>query len=206
MRAKINLTKFTFIWLVLCILAIFSASSLLALPYGAGSYGTCTFDTCGISITSSGTVSLGVIPAAGGVYTTASDSVNVTTGSSTGYTLRLSDTDTNTSLASGLNTIPASSGIPVSPVNLPINSWGYRVDGQHGFDAGPTVAQSNVSSSSYVFAGVPASNQTSHIIKTTSVAADPSDTTLVWYGVYIDTSKPNGTYSNQVVYTAVTNN
>ena len=116
------------------------------------------------------------------------------------------DADTTTHLVSGGNSVATSSGTQASPVNLAVNTWGYRVDSLSGFGAGPTTAQTNQPTSSYSFAGIPASDQTAHTLKTTSAPADPAETTAVWYGVRIDTTKPSGTYTDLVTYTAVTNN
>jgi hypothetical protein len=129
----------------------------------------------------------------------------VSTDATTGYTLTFLDSDTNTSLVSGGNSIAASSGTPASPITLALNTWGYRVDGQAGFGAGPTSAQNSDPSELYSFAGIPASDQTAHTLKTTSSAANPPEITDVWFGVRLDTAKPNGTYTDQVTYTAVTN-
>lgn len=176
-----------------------------ALPYGSGDYGACTYDTCGITLTTDGTVTLPVTPTTSGVNTTVSDTAEVSTDATTGYTLTLSDSDTDTDLISGVSTIAAASGTQASPATLALNTWGYRVDGLAGFGTGPTSAQTSDSSALYTFAGLPASNQTVHTIKTTSQAANPPDTTDVWYGVRVDTTKPNGTYTGTVTYTAVTN-
>lgn len=186
--------------------ALYSVTILSALPYGAGTYGTCTYSTCGISITTSGTVSLPVTPSSSGVNTTAEDEVSVTTDASTGYTLTFLDSDTDTDLDSASDAITASSGTQASPVTLSLNTWGYRIDGLSGFGAGPTSAQNSDSGALYTFAGVPASDQTAHTLKTTTAAANPADVTSVWYGVRIDTNIDSGTYTGQVTYTAVTNN
>lgn len=186
-------------------LAGVSSELLGALPYGSGSYDTCTYDTCGISLSTSVTVTLNVTPTSGGVNTTAKDDVVVSTDASTGYTLTFSDTDTSTDLQNGANIIPVSGDTPASPATLPLNTWGYRVDGLSGFGAGPTSAQTNDASTLYTFAGIPASNQTAHTLKATSAAANPAETTNVWYGVRLDDTKPSGTYSDIVTYTAVTN-
>lgn len=193
-------------WLVLCLLTLVLASGALgALPYGAGAYGTCQYSSCSISISTSGTVSLGVTPTTSGVYTIASDSVTVGTNASTGYTLTLRDADTSTSLDNGTNSIAATSGTPASPVPLALNTWGWRIDGLSGFGAGPTTTQNNVASSSLAFAGVAASNQAAQTLRTTATAANPAESVVVWFGVRVDTSKASGTYTNQVTYTAVTN-
>jgi hypothetical protein len=189
----------------LSVLAVTSGTLLSALPYGSGDYGTCTYDTCGINVLTSTTVNLPVTPTTGGVNSTAEDEVSVTTDATTGYTLTLLDFDTDTDLDSAGDSMAASIGTQASPITLALNTWGYRVDGVAGFGAGPTSAQNSDASALYTFAGVPASNQTAHTLNTTSVAANPADTTSVWYGVRVDTTKSNGTYTNQVTYTAVTN-
>jgi len=178
---------------------------LSALPYGSGAYDTCTFDTCGISLLTSGTVNLTATPTTGSVNSTAEDEVTVGTDATTGYALTFLDSDTDTTLANGANTLGASSGTQASPITLAVNTWGYRIDGLASFGAGPTSAQSSDASPAYTFAGVPASNQTAHTLKTTSAAANPAETTHVWYGVRINTVKPGGIYTGQVTYTAVTN-
>lgn len=180
-----------------------------AIPYGSGDYGTCIYEgsatACSITITTSGTVSLSVTPTSSGVYTTASDNVTVGTNASTGYTLTLRDTDTSTNLTSGADTIAPSAGTQALPVVRALGTWGYRVDGIGGFGAGPTSAESNVSSSSYTFAGVPASSQSANTIASSANAANPAVVTKVWYGVRLDTTTPSGVYTDQVVYTATTN-
>jgi hypothetical protein len=79
------------------------------------------------------------------------------------------------------------------------------VDSVGGFGAGPTSAQSNIAPSAALFAGVPASNAAANTIASTNAKANPAVTTNVWYGVCADTGITNGTYSSQVLYTAVAN-
>lgn len=190
---------------VLLLIASFGGSLAGALPYGAGAYNTCTYDTCIITVLTSGTVSLSVTPTLSGVNTTAKDDVSVSTDASTGYTLTFSDADTTTTLTSTGDNIPTSAGTQASPINLALNTWGYRVDGLSGFGAGPTSAQTSDSTAAYTFAGIPASNAAAHTLKTTAVAANPADVTNVWFGVRLDTTKPSATYTDVVTYTAVTN-
>jgi hypothetical protein len=176
--------------------------------YGSGLYGSCQYGGCSITVSSDGTVNLDVSPVAGGNCTVQSDSVGVLTDNSNGYVLSVTDSTTNTNLVNGSNTISASSGTYASPASLTTNSWGYRVDGLGSFGSGPTTAQSNTSASSIsslTFAGMAASNQTPVQLANTSSPADPAQTTTVWYGVCADQTQPNGTYSTQVTYTAITN-
>lgn len=157
-----------------------------------------------ISMTTSGTVNLNVTPTATGSMTSASDTVTVATNNATGYNLQLSTADGTNTLVNGGNTIVADAGTQASPTStLTNNSWGYRVDGLGGFGAGPTTAENNVASSSRSWAGVPTSSAPNTLKTTATTTA--SDVTTVWYGVKVDTSKPNGTYSDIVTYTATTN-
>jgi hypothetical protein len=156
-----------------------------------------------ITLTSNGTVNLNAIPTGNGVQTIASDSVSVSTNDGSGYTLQLNETNGSTTLTSGSNTIPATTGTKSSPVAETAESWGYRVDSIGGFGSGPTTSLSNQPIGSLTFAAVPASTSPD-TIKTTATTAN-NDTTNVWYGIAVDTSVPSGTYTNSVTYTAVAN-
>jgi len=156
-----------------------------------------------ISISTSGTVTLAVTPTASGSATSASDTVSVSTNNATGYYLQLASSSAQVTLTNGGNSIAASSGTQASPVTLANNTWGYRVDSAGGFGAGPTSTQTNVTSLSNTWAAIPASGSP-NTLKTTATTAS-ADTTTVWYGAKVDTTKPNGTYSNTVTYTATTN-
>lgn len=157
-----------------------------------------------ISMTSSTTVAISVTPTASGAMSSASDTVSVSTNNTAGYILKLSDGDTVTNLVSGANTIAADAGTQGTPsTTLTNNRWGYRVDSVGGFGAGPTSAETNIASSVYKWAGV-TSSASPNTLKTTATTAS-ADTTTVWYGVKADSTQPNGTYTDTVTYTAVTN-
>ncbi|HET7827739.1 MAG TPA: hypothetical protein VFK97_02640 [Candidatus Saccharimonadales bacterium] len=174
--------------------------------YGSGAYGTCQYGAaCSISVSSNGSLSLNITPAAGGKCTIQSDSVSVLTDDTNGYTLTLNDSSTSTALTNGASTIPASGGTVASPTAIAANTWGYRVDGLGGFGSGPTTSQTNISPNGTLIAGIEASNQTADTIATHSGAANPAVSTTVWYAVCADTSVPSGSYSSQAVYTAVAN-
>lgn len=153
--------------------------------------------------TTNGTVTANILPTVSGAETIASDTVTISTNDTNGYTLKLEDSDSTTSLSSGGNTIAATTGTQASPIALVAGKWGYRVDSLGGFGAGPTTAQSNIAISSTKFAGVPASGSP-NTLKTTATTAS-NDTTTVWYGVAADTSQAVGTYTDTVTYTALTN-
>lgn len=154
-----------------------------------------------ISLTTSGTVAIGVTPVAGGAQTSASDTVSVSTNNAAGYDLTLADSDATTTLVNGANTITAHTGTQAVPTALANNSWGYHVDTIGGFGSGGAV-ETNVTTSTIKYAGVPATGSPNNIKSTATVAS--GDVTTVWYGVKADTSKPNGVYSDTVTYTATT--
>lgn len=156
-----------------------------------------------ISVSTGSTVSISLTPTAGGVVSSASDTVTVSTNNAAGYTLSLANNDATTTLASGGNTIAAHTGTQGSPTALAANTWGYRVVGVGGFGASAYSAESNNGSSSSTWAGVPATSSPNTIKTTASTAS--GDTTTVWYGVRADSTKVGGTYTDTVTYTATTN-
>lgn len=154
--------------------------------------------------TTSGTVTIDATPTAGGVQTIASDTVTVSTNDTAGYTLKLGETTATTTLTSGGNTIPAVSGTFSTPIAETANTWGYRVDSDGGFGAGPTSPASNAAiSGSIKFAAVAASGSPDTLTTTSSTATN--STTTVWYGVAVNSSQPSGSYTNSVTYTATSN-
>lgn len=156
-----------------------------------------------ISVTTSATVAINATPTAGGVVSSASDTVTVNTNNASGYTLTLADADTNTDLVSGSDTITAHAGTFASPTALANGTWGYRIVGAGGFGGTAYAGESNNVSSTSTWAGVPSSASPT-TIKTTASSAT-NDTTTVWYGTRVSSSQPNGTYTDTVTYTATTN-
>lgn len=155
-----------------------------------------------ISVSTSGTVGINVIPVSGGSQSSASDTVSVSTNNAAGYALTLANGDTDTELENGANSIDAHDGTQADPTELDNNTWGYAVASLGGFDSSYS-ALNNAANSDTLWAGVP-SSASPNTLKTTSSTAS-GDTTTVWYSVKVDTSKPNGTYSDTVTYTATTN-
>lgn len=156
-----------------------------------------------ISISTGTTVNISLTPTAGGVVSSASDTVSVSTNNAAGYNLTLADSDATTNLVSGPNTIAAHGGTQASPTALAANTWGYRVVNVGGFGASAYTAETNNGSSTSTWAGVPATGSPNTIKTTASTAS--ADTTTVWYGVRANSTKVGGTYSDTVTYTAVTN-
>jgi hypothetical protein len=156
-----------------------------------------------ISISSSSTVAIGLVPTSGGVVSSASDTITVSTNNTLGYILTLADTDTNNKLVSGTNNINAHAGTQGAPTALAANTWGYRVVNVGGFGATAYTAETNNASSTSTWAGMPTSAAPVTLKTTATTAA--SDITTVWYGVKATTSQPNGIYTDTVTYTATTN-
>lgn len=175
--------------------------------YGDGNYGACTYNVCAITLTTSGTVNLNIVPTGSGACTIQKDVVGVTTDSSTGYSLTLGDSDTSNNLAGASHGshISAGSGTQASPAALTANTWGYRVDNVGSFGGGPTSANTNIAIPSTTFAAIPLSSQTADTLANSSSPADPTVNTNVWYGACADTTIPDDTYSDVVTYTAVIN-
>lgn len=161
-----------------------------------------------ISMTTSSTVAISLTPTGSGVVSSASDTVTVSTNNSNGYNLQVADSDATTTLVSGINTITAHTGTKTVATTLGTNSWGMAVPtgttgiGTNNFDASYSAETNNASSTSK-WAGVPATGSPM-LLKSTAATAT-NDTTTVWYAVKVDTSKPTGTYSDTVTYTATTN-
>ncbi|MFZ1812667.1 MAG: hypothetical protein WAU02_04115 [Candidatus Saccharimonadales bacterium] len=162
-----------------------------------------------IGITTSGTVTLNIIPVSGGSQTTASDTVTVTTNNATGYNLKLKDADATTTLTNGGNSIAASTNTTWgTPAILSNNTWGYGIaSGTSGLTASSNFsaaysALTDQTTDAHLFLGVTATDQ---LLRTTAAAAGSGDVTTVWYSAKADTTKAIGTYTDTVTYTAVTN-
>lgn len=191
--------------IVATITTLSAYTSTDALKYGAGTYGTCQYDTCSISIASNGTVILNTTPNIDGGHAIASDTTTVTTGSSTGYSLLLSMSGVDTILQGALHggSIAAVSGSYSSPVNLAANTWGYRLD-TGAFGTGPTSAQSDVGAPPALsFAAAPSSATPQQIVTTAAPANNHA--TNIWYGMFVSIQLPADTYNGNVTYTVLVN-
>lgn len=173
--------------------------------YGSGSFGDCDYGTCTITLTDTGVPTLTVIPTPTGACSVQSDTVSVLTDSTTGYSLTMTTSTTNSAMQGTSTNLATASGTAGAPTTLAVNTWGYRVDGFASFGTGPTTTQNSGSVPSVTFAGVPASNQPPTQVSYSNSPANPAQDTKVWYGVCADASIPVDTYSVTVVYTAVTN-
>jgi hypothetical protein len=204
--------KITIAIITLIGLVISPAIPSLALNYGSGTYGTCQYSSCSITISSAVIVNLDLVPVTSpGTCTIESGIVQVLTDDSNGFSLTLNDSTTGTALTNGAASISAESGTFASPSSLQSDTWGYRVDATsinvNSFGAGPTSVEANslAPSATPLFAAIKASNVTADTITNDPAAADPAVNTTVFYGVCGDTSVTPGEYSASVVYSATTN-
>lgn len=186
----------------------YAAPPSYASNYSSGSYGTCTYDNCSISLSTSGSVSIDVTPVTSSITCTVSkDNVTATTDSSTGYTITLQDSDTSTTLAGpSASSIAPIGATPSQPAALTANTWGYRIDGIDGFGSGPTSTTSNSPVPNVTFASVPSSNTAAATVRSTTSTDSNSVTTPVWYGLCANTNVQSGSYTDSVTYTALVNN
>lgn len=188
---------------LVAILGVLMSSAIVGAATNSGNTTINATVNAVISLSTSGTVNIGLTPTSGGVVSSASDTVSVSTNNTVGYALTLADSDATTTLVSGANTIAAHTGTFAAPTTLSVGNWGYRIVSAGGFGASAYVAETNNGSSTSTWAGVPATGS-AQTIKTTATTAS-NDVTTVWYGVKVDSTKPTGTYSDTVTYTAVTN-
>lgn len=195
-----------FIVFFLVIATFFVLTNLsYASTYGSGGYGVCQYQAdCSISVSTGGTVDIGLSPTGSGVYSIDNDEVSVSTNSPDGYTLSLemSSPTSNNLHHTDSGVIPATGGSPVIPAYLSMNSWGFRVDEWSGFGVGPTTRMSNLPTSSLLFAEVPLAGGAVKISETNTAALTP-DITKVWFGIRADSSQKSGIYTGTVTYSVV---
>lgn len=157
-----------------------------------------------ISIQASPNVSLNVNPTAAEAKASSGEAtVTVSTNNSSGYNLKIGMNGAERNLKKGGDSINAHAGNLGAPSALANNTWGYRVAGVGGFNAGNMSAETNVNALAGTFAGVPASGAEDQIKN--HGAAVQSDQTKVLFGVKADSTKPSGNYTGTVVFTATAN-
>lgn len=160
--------------------------------------GVSIVQTSSVSLaTSSDAVTISINPS--GASTFSSISHTVTISSNTGCNVFLSMIDANQNLTSGTNSLIPTTALANSPVlDLPTNSWGYRLN--NATFGNTTTIENNVSNSQYTWAQVRPRATPDNIFTGTG-----SNTFPVYYGVKVDTTQPASTYTGTVRYTAVTN-
>src|SRR5258708_39999314 len=122
MGSRVKLSKMWFIPLTAIIAYFVPIIHAQATNYGSGTYGTCQYSTCGITLSTNGPVDISVVPTPGGKCYINKDSASVFTDNSNVYTLTLSSTTSSIDLVNGSFTIPTTTGTPSTPVNLIITT------------------------------------------------------------------------------------
>jgi hypothetical protein len=152
-----------------------------ASPYGQGVYNADVpyGGETSLSITAGSGVNLSLNPSTSGTLASGSGTVTVYSTDVVGYKLYVRAL-TSTSMTQGAFTIPASANVTAAP--LAINTWGFNTD-----------ASSN-------FVGISLSDT---LLKDAAGPFGAGDPTQVTYGLYVDRSKPAGSYASNVMYTAV---
>lgn len=179
MNKKRNIfLSFSFLF---AIAVIAGAPSVIAQPYGQGTYDANVpyGNETSLSIATNGNVTIPVTPTSAGVSANGSSTVTVTSTDVQGYELYVRALS-STNLTNFSSTLPASAnGVPAA---LAMNTWGYNTD-----------ASSN-------FVGM---LLTDTLIRSTTGPVGAGQNTTVTYGIRIDLSKAAGNYTTTVMYTAV---
>lgn len=173
------------------ILAVISISAIVFLgnsivsasPYGAGIYSADVpyGGETQLGLSTSGAINLPTInPSESGTVGTGSGTVTVTSTDVVGYRLYIRAVSSS-NLTNGAAVLSASSNVTAN--TLAVNTWGYNIDG-----------------STTNFIGASTADQ---LLKTWNGPAKLGDPTTVTYGVKIDRSKPAGSYSTTIMYTAI---
>jgi len=196
--------KIVYIVLGTALVAFGLSTYVEALNYGSGTYGTCQYSSCSISLSTSGVADISVTPNAGGNYGIGGDIVTVNTQSSTGYSLLLSAATTQTNLIGQATSsvMAPTNGTVASPLAMQLNKWGFRID-SGAFGGGPTSAGSGSGAPAGTYAGIASSASPVQIFTKSGPATN--DATNFWYAVYVDMTLPADAYKNDVLYTALIN-
>ncbi len=183
-RLLSTVEKSIFIALIAATFVFFYHQTALANPYGFDTYGTGVYGSeTMLTIATTGNVSIAAQSGTLSTNLASPTTITVTTTDKHGFNLFIRSLS-STSLASGGNTIPASSNN--SALALANNTWGYTTNG------------GDLNS----FIGITASD-----ISIKSASSGPyyptGNTTNVYYGVKINDATAAGSYSSGVVFTAV---
>lgn len=167
--------------LAIAVLSTLVVTGVSASPYGAGRYNANVpyGGQTQLTISTSGNIGLSVAPSDSGTSASASGTVTVVSTDVVGYKLYVRSVS-STNMVNGAATIPASAN--GSPASLAVNTWGYNLNGSSNY-TGMTLSDV--------------------LIRSATQPYTSGDITTVTYGVRVDNSKRAGSYTNQVIYTAV---
>ncbi|MBQ3271015.1 hypothetical protein IJH10_00205 [Candidatus Saccharibacteria bacterium] len=175
-----------------------------------------TFATHTITITAAPSVNLNIHARPEGTMTVAASTVNLSTTSPNGYRLYLGmNSDTSDLLISGTDystRLKASSGTFTNPATMENedSTWGYAISSTaatvakpNGFDANYTTGE-DLSVTANKFASIPSNENPPQLIaKSDNASASGGDSLSVYYAVRASYDTTPGAYSNQVVYSAI---
>lgn len=172
--------------LILSLIAIIAIAFIVdftayAAPYGRGRYDENVpyGGQTALSISATSAVNLSITPSVSGTLASASNAITVTSTDVIGYKLYIRAVG-STNMTQGAAVIPASSNVSLNP--LAINTWGYNVNG----------------SSNYL--GI---LTTDSLLKDATGPFSAGDVTTVYYGLNLDRTKKSGSYTANIMYTAV---
>ncbi len=157
------------------------APTAAASPFGEGVFGAQVLfgSVTSLAISLGSNPLLNLAPSGSNFVGSGSHTITVTSNDVVGYSLYIYGAGSTTMSGSGA-TIPASGNGSAAP--LAVNTWGYNTDG----------------SSNYL--GL---TTTPTLLKTAIGPYESGDNTTVTYGVLTDITKPAGSYTASVTYTAV---
>lgn len=173
---------------ILFFLISFSASLLLTMaPVSAQPYGVGKYDAnvpyggqTSLTIATNGNVTVPITLTSGGTLNTATSVVTVSSGDVVGYKLYVRALTSSNLSTVTLKTIPASSNVTGLPLSN--DTWGYNTDASTNF-LGMTT--------------------TDALIRSLTGPATSGDVTTVTYGLKLDYKTVPGTYTTNIIYTAV---
>ena len=139
-------------------------------------------------------MNLAVTPTPEGTLASDELAIQVSTDSTTGYTLTLALAGSESSLydpTSG-GEIQSTTAAMRDPNTLAVNTWGWYPD-------------SLANNTGNLFSALPSNSDPYELKKTSSPTLGSGDTTTISFGVNVDTTLPAGSYTNAIVISAVTN-
>ena len=172
-----------------------------------------------ITITSADNLPMSVEAKPTGQLAYASDSINITTNSDSGYKLYVSTSGNDNNIYQNGSSSTSSSGYfqpttgtIANPVALAQNTWGFALNKSQstsysGAFANTTeyVNETLAPTVNSTWAGVPTfANSEQAKISELSIANAPGGTTFdIYYGVNASTTLPDGSYTTELTYTAI---
>ena len=161
-----------------------------------------------VSVSNSSALSMDVNAVASGTYASVKDTVTTRTNIGGGYDLYVSMGNSNSNLyltSDNQSYIAPTSATIDSPAVLDSNSWGFAVPTSNtgavisGFDSSYSTPTPSAASK---WAAMPVNTEATKV-QSTNAANETGQALDIYYGAYLDITKPGGTYSGEVIYSAV---